>query len=119
MGEGSCRYCRVYCDWVIDPAGCEDTGCANLYGYDDSEGNRVLGCLAGVFRAELDQRTLAQVRAENGGRFGALRAVRRPLPICRAVVERAYPARLEAVGCLNPEFAEAHAGPAFRVTRGE
>jgi hypothetical protein len=113
---GSCRLCRVYCDWVIDLAGCQDTACVNLYGYDDAEGRRVIGCLAGVFRAELDREAVDGVRAQQGGRFGGLRAVRRPLPVCRAAVERAYPSRVEAVGCLNPEFAEPHVGPAFRVT---
>ena len=114
---GSCRLCRVYCDWVIEPDGCQAIGCPNLYAYDDVEGRRVIGCVAGVFRAELDRDAMERVRAEQGGRFGALRAVRRPLPVCRAAVERAYPARLEAIGCVNPEFAEAHAGPAFRVSR--
>lgn len=101
----------------MEPAGCVDQGCTNLYAYDDASGRRIVGCLAGVLPAELDLETFERVRAEAGGRLGGLRAARRPLPICHAYVQTTYPARLGPAGCLNPEFAEAHVGDPFRVTR--
>jgi hypothetical protein len=113
--SGSCRLCRAYCDWVVDVASCVDRACPNLYAYDDHEGRRIVGCVEKVFDAELDLVAMARARAELNGRFGALRAARRPLPICSASVERAYDRRLPAAGCVNPEFAEPHDGPPFRV----
>ena len=113
---GSCRLCRAYCDWVVDPAGCVEQECPNLYAYDDVEGRRVIGCMERVFAPELDREALDRARGETRGRLGGLRAIRRPLPICRSAVERAYPARLPAAGCINPEFAEPVDGEAFRVT---
>ena len=119
MTSGSCRLCRAYCDWVVDPGGCIDTGCASLYAYDDSDGRRIVGCVERVFAAELDLTVVGRIRAAEGGRFGMLRAARRPLPVCRAGVERAYTRRLPVIGCINPEFAEPHDGPAFRVVTAD
>ena len=116
MTAGSCRLCRAYCDWVIDPGACVDRACPNLYAYDDAAGRRVIGCLERIYEAELDLGVLERVRREARGRLGGLRAARRPLPLCDARVERAYTGRLPVVGCLNPEFAEPHVGPAFRVS---
>jgi hypothetical protein len=114
--SGSCRLCRVYCDWTIDPAGCVDSACPNLYAYDDAAGRRVVGCVERVFTTEIDLEVLARIREAHGGRFGPLRAARRPLPLCRSAVERAYGDRVPAAGCLNPEFAEPTEGEPFRVT---
>ncbi len=48
--------------------------------------------------------------------FGAIRAVRRPLPMCKAEVERTYESRLDELGGVNPEFDELPDGvPTFRV----
>ena len=113
---GSCRLCRAYCDWTIDPSACVDAACPNLYAYDDDAGRRIVGCVERVFAAEIDLEVFERVRAENRGRFGLLRADRRPLPICRASVERAYADRLPAIGCVNPEFAEPVDGEPFRIT---
>jgi hypothetical protein len=118
MPNGSCRLCRAYCDWVIDPVGCIDARCANLYGYDDAAGRRVVGCLERVFEPELDLAAFLRLRSDLNGRGGGLRAARRPLPICRGVVEQAFRHRLPAAGCVNPEFAEPLTGDPFRVARG-
>ena len=48
-----------------------------------------------------------------------MRAVREPLPICPADVERAYENREDPMGCINPEFHELPDRPSFRVIRGE
>ena len=111
MSSGSCRLCRAYCDWVVDPLGCLDASCPNLYAFDDRSGRRVVGCLERVYEAQLDLASIEELRDGTA----ALRALRRPLPICRAHAERTYPRRLPAVGCVNPEFAEPTDRPAFRV----
>lgn len=113
---GSCRLCRAYCDWTIDPSACVDTGCPNLYAYDDAAGRRIVGCVERVFSAEIDLEVFQLIREANRGRFGLLRADRRPLPVCRASVERAYADRLPPIGCVNPEFAEPVDGEPFRIT---
>jgi hypothetical protein len=42
--------------------------------------------------------------------------MRRPLPMCRAEVERTYDSRVDELGCVNPEFNELPVGkPTFRV----
>jgi hypothetical protein len=113
---GSCRLCRAYCDWTIDPSACVDAGCPNLYAYDDQAGRRIVGCVERVFSAEIDLEVFERIREANRGRFGLLRADRRPLPICRASVEIAYADRVPPVGCVNPEFAEPVDGEPFRIT---
>jgi hypothetical protein len=118
--SGSCRLCRAYCDWVVEPGGCVDRGCPSLYAYDDAGGRRIIGCVERVFTAELDLAVMERVRAAAPDRrFGGLRAARRPLPVCRAEVQRAYVRRLPVIGCVNPEFAEPHDGPAFRVVAAD
>ena len=67
-----------------------------------------------VFDVEIDLDLLRA--AEATGEFGAVKATRKPLPICRAEVESCYDSRTEDVGCLNPEFYELPVGePSFRV----
>ena len=110
---GSCRRCRAYCDWVVDPVGC--LGCARLYAYDARDSRRYAGCVEGVHAAEIDLAVLEACRDEERP-FGGIRAVRRPLPICRAHVERAYPQREPEIGCVNPEFHEPPGGGSFSVT---
>jgi len=111
--EGSCRRCRVYCDWVVDPLGC--LGCARLYAYDARDGRRYVGCVEQVHAAEIDLGVLEACRDE-GRAFGGVRAVRAPLPVCAAEVERAYPRREPEIGCVNPEFHEPPGGGSFTVT---
>ena len=67
-------------------------------------------------RPRSTSRCSSAIREANSGRFGLLRADRRPLPICRASVEVAYGDRLPAIGCVNPEFAEPVDGEPFRIT---
>ena len=109
----SCRTCRVYCDWVIEPVGC--LGCDRLYAYDGASGRRWVGCLERVFDAEVDL-TVLEESARSRGRFGALRAARVPLERCHGSVEQAYPRRRPAIGCVRPEFAEPPGHGAFAVS---
>lgn len=111
--EASCRRCRVYCDWVIDPVGCLE--CPRAYAYDARDGRRYLGCVEGVHGAELDLRVLEDSAAE-GRAFGGIRAAQLPLPVCAAKVDPAYPQRLPMIGCVNPEFHEPPGGGTFTIT---
>jgi hypothetical protein len=48
--------------------------------------------------------------------FGAIKANREPLPMCRTEVEQCYESRGGELGCVNPEFHELPLGaPTFRV----
>ena len=48
--------------------------------------------------------------------YRSIRAVRQPLPMCKAEVENTYASRSEQAPCVNPEFGELPVGePTFRV----
>jgi hypothetical protein len=68
-----------------------------------------------VFDVEIDLDMLRAAERRRPG-FGAIRAVRRPLPMCRAEVEKTYEARADQLSCVNPEFGELPVGePTFRI----
>jgi hypothetical protein len=68
-----------------------------------------------VYEVEIDLDMLRAAEERKPG-FGAIRAVRQPLPMCKAEVERTYESRLDELGCINPEFDELPVGaPTFRV----
>jgi hypothetical protein len=68
-----------------------------------------------IFSVEIDLELLQQAEARAPG-FGAVRANRKPLPMCQAEVERTYVGRSDDLGCVNPEFHELPVGePSFRV----
>ena len=111
--EVECRRCGVHCDKVVYPAACLERGCAFLYTYAEF-GHNYIGCMQKVFDVEIDVDLLHA--AERTGEFGAVKATRRPLPLCRSEVESCYDGRTEDVGCLNPEFYELPIGePTFRI----
>jgi len=67
-----------------------------------------------VFDVEIDLALMLE--AEQRGEFGAVRASRRPLPMCRVEVESCYEGREDDLGCVNPEFGELPVGePSFRI----
>jgi hypothetical protein len=101
------------CQKVVHPSRCLALGCPFLYAHE-AFGRRWVGCMHKVFDVELDLALLERSAARPGG-FGAIRAVRPPLPICPAGVERAYEQREEPLGCINPEFHELPDRPSFRV----
>jgi hypothetical protein len=96
-----CRQCPVTCDRVVYPAGCVDADCEKLYS-EDRDGRIVMGCAAGVFRAEIDVERFELAQRSRFG-FGALRVERDPLAVCRTSVDEAFPHRSEQA-CTNPEF---------------
>ncbi|HET8805308.1 MAG TPA: hypothetical protein VFM47_02465 [Gaiellales bacterium] len=111
--EVECRRCGVVCQKVIHPQRCMEQGCPFLYAYE-AFGHKYAGCLQGVFGVAIDVEHLTRARKRRNG-FGAIRAVREPLPMCPAEVERAYEHRAEPLGCINPEFHELPDRPSFRV----
>ena len=116
--EGSeCRRCGVVCEKVVHPSACLAQSCPFLYAYE-SFGRTYVGCTHRIFAVDIDLELLERASRRRNG-FGAIKAVRQPLPICPAGVERAYEHRDEPLGCVNPEFHELPDRPSFRVIRGD
>jgi hypothetical protein len=112
--EVECNRCEVHCDKVVYPSACVERACPFLYAYED-HGHTYIGCMQKVFSVEIDLDLLRAAEARSEG-FGAIKASRMPLPMCRTEVERCYEARGGELGCVNPEFSELPVGsPAFRV----
>ncbi len=83
---GECRQCRSFCDKMVEPRGCVELGCRYLYSYVDRlTGVQYVGCMQGVFGAEVE---LAAVLQPGG--FGGVKMTGGPLPHCQFSVERAY-----------------------------
>jgi hypothetical protein len=114
QGETECRRCEVHCDKVVYPSACVESACPFMYAYREF-GRMYIGCMQRVYGVEIDVDLLRAAEAEREG-FGAIKAIREPLPMCRAEVEPCYASRSDSMGCVNPEFHELPAGrPAFRV----
>jgi hypothetical protein len=112
--EVECRRCDVHCDKVVYPSSCVDRACPFLYAYED-HGHTYIGCMQKVFAVEIDL-DLLRMAEDSAGGFGAVKAVRRPLPMCRVEVESTYESRTDPLGCLNPEFFELPLGePTFKI----
>jgi hypothetical protein len=111
--EVECRRCEVHCDKVVYPGACAERACPFLYSYEEF-GHTYVGCMQKVFDVEIDFDLL--LAAERTSGFGAVRATRSPLPMCRVEVESCYESRSDELGCLNPEFSELPIGePTFRI----
>ena len=107
-----CRRCGVHCDKVVYPGACLARACPFVYSYE-AWGHTYVGCMQKVFAVEIDLDMLRAAERRSAG-FGAIRAMRQPLPMCRAEVEQTYESRCDA--CVNPEFGELPVGePTFRV----
>ena len=112
--EVACRRCEVHCDKVVYPSACLARACPFVYAYEEF-GHRYVGCMQKVFSVEIDLVMLRAAEARREG-FGAIRATRNPLPMCRTEVERCYDNRGTELDCVNPEFSELPEGrPTFRV----
>lgn len=109
--HGECRRCRTFCDKVVEPRGCIEQGCAFLYSYEDRRsGERYMGCMRKVFRAEIDVGMFEL--AENSGGYGGIKMTGEPLPQCQFRVDPAYEGAGPAFSCVNPRFFDcADAGP--------
>jgi hypothetical protein len=112
--EVVCRRCDVHCDKVVYPGACLARSCPFVYAYE-AWGHTYIGCMQKVYDVEIDL-DLLEAAERSRSRFGAIKALRRPLPICRAEVESCYESRTGELGCVNPEFSELPVGkPAFRI----
>lgn len=112
--ETECRRCGVHCDKVVYPGACLERSCPFVYAYED-HGHTYIGCMQKVFAVEIDLAMLRAAEARRSG-FGAVRATRSPLPMCKVEVESCYEHRADELGCLNPEFFELPVDrPTFRV----
>jgi hypothetical protein len=101
-----CRQCCTFCDRVVHPAGCIETGCRFVYLYDDERtGRRYMGCMNKVFKVEIDMQLLKEAERTRHG-FGAVKMTGVPLPQCKTSVERAYDGHGDAFDCVNPAFFE-------------
>jgi hypothetical protein len=108
---GECRECRTFCDKLIEPRGCLELRCPNLYSYADPlSGTRYMGCIRKVFKAEVD--IDAFEAAERSGGYGGLKMTGEPLPQCQFRVEPAYEGAGPAHECVNPRFFDCSEGGA-------
>ncbi len=104
----------MHCDKVVYPSACLERLCPFVYAFEDF-GHTYVGCMQKVFSAEIDLDLLRAASRRREG-FGAIKAMREPLPMCRTEVERCYEHRAGALGCVNPEFSELPLDrPTFRV----
>ena len=109
-----CRRCDVHCDKVVYPSACLERSCPFVYAYEE-HGHRYMGCMQKIFGVEIDLDMLRAAERRRDG-FGAVKAMRKPLPMCRVEVDPCYENRLDELGCVNPEFNELPVGaPTFRV----
>jgi hypothetical protein len=112
--EVECRRCDVHCDKVVYPGACVERSCPFVYAYQ-AWGHTYIGCMQKVYGVEIDLDLLRAAEGKRDG-FGAVRAARAPLPMCRTDVAECYQARGDELGCRNPEFHEIARGrPSFRV----
>lgn len=112
--ELECRRCEVHCDKVVYPGACVERSCPFVYAYE-AWGHTYMGCMQKVYAVEIDLDLLREAEARDSG-FGAVKATKAPLPMCRAEVAGCYPSRNDDIGCRNPEFFETpEARPSFRV----
>jgi hypothetical protein len=113
-GPGSCRQCAVSCDRVVHPAGCLRIECPKLYAHR-AGGRTWIGCLAGVFSAQIDIERFRRMQGTAAG-FGGLRLARDPLPVCPVEVQRTFAHRGGA--CVNPDFLLCDAPGGYEVLAG-
>src|SRR6185437_590010 len=106
--EMQCRRCDVHCDKVVYPGACLARSCPFVYSYE-AWGHTYVGCMQKIYDVEIDLDMLRAAERRQPG-FGAIRAVRQPLPMCRAEVENTYASRTEDTPCVNPEFGELPVG---------
>jgi hypothetical protein len=112
--EVECRRCEVHCDKVVYPGACVERACPFVYAYE-AWGHTYMGCMQKVYEVEIDLDLLRAAEARDDG-FGAVKAMRPPLPMCRTEVAGCYEGRRDELGCRNPEFFEVpRARPSFRV----
>src|SRR6478735_2461347 len=79
--EVECRRCDVHCDKVVYPAACLERACPFLYAFKEF-GHTYVGCMQKVYKVEIDLHLLRAAARRRDG-FGAMKAAREPLPMCK------------------------------------
>ena len=98
--EVECRRCEVHCDKVVYPGACIERSCPFVYAYE-AWGHTYVGCMQKVYDVEIDLDLLRAAEARRDG-FGAVRAMRAPLPMCRVEVSPCYEARATTSAAATP-----------------
>ena len=98
--EVECRRCGVHCDKVVYPAACVEKACPFLYAIEEF-GHRYVGCMQNVFDVEIDVDLLAAAERTRSG-FGAVKAMRHPLPMCTTRSTRATRRASTTSGASTP-----------------
>ena len=113
--EMECRRCDVHCDKVVYPGACLARAARSSTRTRRGATPTSAACRRST-SVEIDLDMLRAAEQRKAG-FGAIRAVRRPLPMCKAEIEHTYESRTDdELGCVNPEFGELPVGePTFRV----
>src|SRR5690349_8452803 len=107
--EMECRRCGGHCDRVVYPGACRQRACPFVYSYE-AWGHTYVGCMQKVYDVEIDLDMLRAAEARKPG-FGAIRAARRPLPMCRAEIGRTYESRADVQRAgANAAFTELPVG---------
>ena len=109
------------------PAPASRASCPFVYSYE-GWGHTYVGCMQKIYDVEIDVDMLRAAERRQAG-FGAIRAVRQPLPMCKAEVEQTYASRARGHGLRQPGVRRAagrdadvprlRAGPASALRRGE
>ena len=92
------------------PAPASRASCPFVYSYE-AWGHTYVGCMQKIYDVEIDLDMLRAAERRQAG-FGAIRAMRQPLPMCQAEIEQTYASRAQETGCVNPEFGELPVGDA-------
>ena len=104
LSASECRQCCSFCDRVVLPSGCLESGCEYLYLYDDeATGARYMGCMRKVFGVEIDMAVFREAERTRLG-YGGVKMTGMPVAQCRTAVERAYDGAGAAFDCTNPGF---------------
>ena len=103
--EMQCRRCEVHCDKVVYPGACLGKSCPFVYSYE-AWGHTYVGCMQKVYEVEIDLDMLRAAERRSAG-FGAIRAVREPLPMCKAEVEKHLRLALRRDGLRQPRVRRA------------
>ncbi len=99
---------------MVYPGACIERSCDFVYAYE-AFGHTYMGCMQKVYDVELDLDQVQDLERRREG-FGAVKARRAPLPMCRVEVASCYEQRTDDMGCRNPEFFELPVErPSFRV----
>src|SRR6202162_4874559 len=89
--EVECRRCEVHCEKVVYPSACLARSCPFAYAYEE-HGHTFIGCMQKIYEAEIDLDMLRAAEQHREG-FGAVKAMRLPLPMCRSEIEARHEPR--------------------------